>query len=68
MNKHLNNWMDEAEGLPINTTNLNITKELKRQGYTLNMKKCLLCEDRDKDPVLSTGYCAYHNYFNQPKI
>lgn len=34
MNKHLNDWMDKAEGLPEGTSNKGIVGELKRQGYT----------------------------------
>ena len=33
MNKHLNNWLDDVEGKPKNTTNNAITKEMERQGY-----------------------------------
>ena len=33
MNKHLNNWLDEQEGKEPETSNNNIKKELKRQGY-----------------------------------
>lgn len=31
MNKHLNNWLDKVEGLPKNTSNKNILKEIARQ-------------------------------------
>jgi len=45
MNKHLNNWLDKMDGLPENTSNNNITKEMKRQGYLTKeemelLKKC----------------------------
>ena len=33
MNRHLNNWLDEVEGKPKNTSNNAIKKELERQGY-----------------------------------
>lgn len=33
MNTHLNNWMDEIEGLEKDTTNKNMIKELRRQGF-----------------------------------
>ena len=33
MNKHLNNWLDKVEGKKVGTTNENIEKEIKRQGY-----------------------------------
>ena len=32
MNKHLNNFLDKAEGLPPETSNKGIEKEMKRQG------------------------------------
>jgi len=35
MNKHLNNWLDKVEGLPENTSNKNITKELAGRGKLL---------------------------------
>lgn len=38
MNKHLNNWLDKAEGKKENATNKSIEKELKRQGYKPNRK------------------------------
>ena len=31
MDKNLNNWLDKEEGLPKNTSNNNIQKEIKRQ-------------------------------------
>lgn len=30
MNKHLNNWLDKMDGLPENTSNNNIQKEIDR--------------------------------------
>jgi len=33
MNKHLNNWLDEVEGKPKNTSNNAINKERVRQGH-----------------------------------
>lgn len=33
MNKHLNNWLDKAEGKPEETTNYAFERELKRQGF-----------------------------------
>jgi len=44
MNKHLNNWLDEVEGKPVNTTNNAITTELKRQGYLSESELELLKE------------------------
>lgn len=38
MNKELNNWLDKVEGLPENTTNNNIKREMKIQGY--NCSSC----------------------------
>jgi len=35
MDKHLNNWLDEKEGKPKETTNKNIKKEIERQRQTL---------------------------------
>lgn len=39
MNKHLNNWMDEAEGKKKGSSNAGIKKEMVRQGYKKEMAK-----------------------------
>jgi len=39
MNRQLNNWLDQVEGLPENTTNDNLIKELIRQGYETNLHR-----------------------------
>lgn len=39
MNKHLNNWLDEQEGLPTESSNNAIKREMERQGvvdYAIN--------------------------------
>lgn len=41
MNKHLNNWLDKQEGLPQETTNRNIIREMARQGGLASAKKRL---------------------------
>jgi hypothetical protein len=41
MNKHLNNWLDKQEGLPKETTNNNIIREMARQGGLASAKKRL---------------------------
>ncbi len=35
MNKHLNNWLDKVERKQKDTTNNNINKERKLQGYNI---------------------------------
>lgn len=39
MNKHLNNWLDEVEGLPPETSNSNIEQEIKRQNAEIEKKQ-----------------------------
>ncbi len=39
MNKHLNNWLDKQDGLPKNTSNNSIIKEMARQGGIASVKK-----------------------------
>lgn len=39
MNKHLNNWLDKQDGLPENTSNNNIIREMARQGGKASVKK-----------------------------
>ncbi len=41
MNKHLNNWLDKQDGLPKNTSNNNIIREMARQGGIASAKKRL---------------------------
>lgn len=41
MNKHLNNWLDKQEGLPQETTNKNIIREMARQGVLASANKRL---------------------------
>lgn len=41
MNKHLNNWLDKQEGLPQETTNKNIIREMSRQGVLASVNKRL---------------------------
>ena len=48
MNKHLNNWLDQVEGLPINTSNNNIEQELKNSDNEKDI--CYHC-NRDLDPI-----------------
>ena len=47
MNKNLNNWLDKEEGLPKNTSNNNIQKEIKRQKGQLVPTKEEVREYRD---------------------
>lgn len=48
MNTHLNNWMDEIEGLEKDTTNKNMIKELRRQGFT----PANYVDDKTKKPFI----------------
>lgn len=41
MNKHLNNWLDKQEGLPKETTNKKIIREMARQGVLASVNKRL---------------------------
>lgn len=76
MNKHLNNWLDEQEGLPPETSNTNINNEKAARSDNLGLQtiealrkinpaknKCPYCKDDDTDEILSNGLCSYHNYF-----
>lgn len=41
MNKHLNDWMDKAEGKEVGSSNKGIEKERVRQGYAKEKKEHL---------------------------
>lgn len=58
MNKHLNNWFDKVEGLPENTTNNNIIKEMKRQRYCHHYSYLPFIESDLQDEC---GYCKENN-------
>lgn len=54
MNKHLNNWLDKMDGLPEETSNNNIRKEIIRQtgkcdGKHQNVQEIINCADCSSD-------------------
>ena len=69
MNKHLNNWLDKMDGLPENTSNNAINKELKNQGYTVKEKTvCECCHgcdyERSKYEKVNNLPCNNSRYIN----